>query len=430
MPLVSFVVIAYNVRSYISECLQSLKEQTLDDFEVIVIDDASTDGTRECIDEIIKNDHRFRLIPKSMNEGAHLARRTGVLATTGEYVFFIDGDDYVSELLCEQLSLMINKTQTDIIRFGVDAFPEGESDSGTAKSVELVFNSAKGIRHDGAILESVFSDRLVPRETWSITVCAYRGDFVRHAFSEMTSSRLGYMEDTYEFFVAANEARELWNYVDFHALKYRIGAGRSGWKRYTADEYIKRQQEVHDMYLQLCDYCATFSNDVLLNNAKEWMHKQYLSMLCTDWVTRLSADSQRLVFSSIVNSWGAPSAGEMLLSPIQARAKWLLPQNTIPAHDDDFYRWSNLLETEVFPKLSSDQLSAYGAYYQLKHDVERHTTDIMRQVEEQAKKQRAEALQQEQERGFVLRAVDKVIPEGSLCRDMIRVVRAHKRRAK
>ena len=71
VPLLSFVVIAYNVQPYIIQCLQSVKAQTLDDFEVIVVDDASTDGTLECITREVADDQRFHIIAKSENEGAH-----------------------------------------------------------------------------------------------------------------------------------------------------------------------------------------------------------------------------------------------------------------------------------------------------------------------------------------------------------------------
>lgn len=65
VPLLSFVVIAYNVQPYIIQCLQSVKAQTLDDFEVIVVDDASTDGTLECITREVADDQRFHIIAKS-----------------------------------------------------------------------------------------------------------------------------------------------------------------------------------------------------------------------------------------------------------------------------------------------------------------------------------------------------------------------------
>lgn len=125
--------------------------QTLDDFEVIVVDDASTDGTLECITREVADDQRFHIIAKSENEGAHLARRTGALATKGQYVYFVDGDDSISALLCEQVSMLTRASSPDIIRFGLDAFPEIGADDGTAIAVEAVFNNAQGMRTLGKL---------------------------------------------------------------------------------------------------------------------------------------------------------------------------------------------------------------------------------------------------------------------------------------
>ncbi len=77
VPLVSFVVIAYNVEAYIQRCLRSVLAQVGAPFEVVVVDDASTDATRERIDEVAARDSRVRVVAKERNEGAHLARRTG-----------------------------------------------------------------------------------------------------------------------------------------------------------------------------------------------------------------------------------------------------------------------------------------------------------------------------------------------------------------
>ena len=103
MPTVSFVVIAYNVERYIADCLQSLQNQTNPDFEVVVVDDASTDSTKSVIESAIQNDSRFSLIAKDKNEGAHLARRTGVSHATGKYVVVVAGDDRLQETACEVL---------------------------------------------------------------------------------------------------------------------------------------------------------------------------------------------------------------------------------------------------------------------------------------------------------------------------------------
>lgn len=96
MCSVSVIVPAYNVESYIETCINSILNQDLYDLEVIAIDDGSIDRTGEILDILQKQDARLKVIHKS-NGGVTSARKTGLLIARGEYVGFVDGDDYISE---------------------------------------------------------------------------------------------------------------------------------------------------------------------------------------------------------------------------------------------------------------------------------------------------------------------------------------------
>ena len=80
MPQVSIVIPAYNVGPYLQRCLDSVCNQTLHDIEIIVVDDASTDGTPAILQKAARQDHRIVALRHDENKGLHLARRTGVLA--------------------------------------------------------------------------------------------------------------------------------------------------------------------------------------------------------------------------------------------------------------------------------------------------------------------------------------------------------------
>lgn len=94
--LISIVIPIYNVEAYLRECLNSVMAQTCPDWECILIDDASTDGSRAIADEFCAADSRFRLITHAENRGLSEARNSGLDAAKGDYVAFIDSDDYVS----------------------------------------------------------------------------------------------------------------------------------------------------------------------------------------------------------------------------------------------------------------------------------------------------------------------------------------------
>ncbi|MBT7600014.1 MAG: glycosyltransferase [Anaerolineae bacterium] len=94
-PLVSVIITSYNQREYIGLAIGSVLNQTYPNIEIIVIDDASTDGTQEIIKEISSEfeDERVRFIPKQQNEGVTYCRNIGLAEFSGEYICFLDGDD-------------------------------------------------------------------------------------------------------------------------------------------------------------------------------------------------------------------------------------------------------------------------------------------------------------------------------------------------
>lgn len=94
-PLFSVVVPAYNQHKFINSCLKSLQSQTVTDFEVFVVDDCSTDDTAEQIAAFAARDNRFHLVAHTHNRGVSAARNSGMARAHGQYLCFIDGDDWV-----------------------------------------------------------------------------------------------------------------------------------------------------------------------------------------------------------------------------------------------------------------------------------------------------------------------------------------------
>ena len=101
-PKVSVIVPVYNSEKYLERCLKSLKEQTLRDIEIILVDDGSPDRSPEMCDFAAMNDERIKVIHKS-NKGLGMARNSGIEAAHGKYIAFVDSDDYVKNDMLETL---------------------------------------------------------------------------------------------------------------------------------------------------------------------------------------------------------------------------------------------------------------------------------------------------------------------------------------
>ena len=100
--LISVIVPVYNVESYLSRCVDSIVEQTYHDLEIILVDDGSTDGSPQICDDYATKDSRIKVIHKK-NGGEGDARNCGVVSSHGEYMSFVDSDDWLTPNAIEVL---------------------------------------------------------------------------------------------------------------------------------------------------------------------------------------------------------------------------------------------------------------------------------------------------------------------------------------
>lgn len=112
-PKVSVIVPIYNVEKYLSKCLISLLSQTLTDIEIICVNDGSTDNSLKILEEFAKNDNRLKVLSQK-NMGLSIARNNGIEVATGEYIGFVDSDDWVDLDFFEKLYNAAKENDCDI----------------------------------------------------------------------------------------------------------------------------------------------------------------------------------------------------------------------------------------------------------------------------------------------------------------------------
>ena len=113
MPKVSIIIPAYNIEKYLSACLDSALSQDFSNYEIVVIDDGSTDNTPKISDEYAKKYENVITIHQK-NSGLSSARNTGIKRAKGEYVALIDGDDIIAPNFLARLYQAVTKTNSDI----------------------------------------------------------------------------------------------------------------------------------------------------------------------------------------------------------------------------------------------------------------------------------------------------------------------------
>lgn len=124
-PKISVIIPVYNVEKYLSQCLDSVLGQDLNDIEVICINDGSKDGSLEILKQYQSKDDRLVVIDKK-NEGVSVARNKGLEAAKGKYVAFLDGDDFFEPNCFEKIYQKAESFDVDVFVFGHVVFDSGE----------------------------------------------------------------------------------------------------------------------------------------------------------------------------------------------------------------------------------------------------------------------------------------------------------------
>lgn len=179
----SIIVPVYNVEKYISKCLKSIKNQTYDDYEVVIVNDGSEDNSQNIINEFVQEDSRFKSYIKQ-NGGLSDARNYGVTKVTGDYILFLDSDDYIEKELLNKLNEVIeNNNDVDLIKYGCQSV----DDKGNIihKYIGKKYNGNKKIES----IKSIVTDEMIE----SACIYAYKKEFfIKNKFKYTTGK---YHED-------------------------------------------------------------------------------------------------------------------------------------------------------------------------------------------------------------------------------------------
>lgn len=278
--LISIIVPVYNVKNYLEECVNSLMNQTYKELEIILVDDGSTDNSGEICDVVAQTDSRIRVIHKE-NGGLSDARNIGIMAAKGEFIGFVDSDDWIEPTMYAELYEACNNNDADIsicsyYRDYIDKCVVGNRcKSGVYKRDEAI-----GLLLEGIEIQDHAVTKLYRRELWrdvqfpvkkiyedirtiykvilkSSTICVmekplyhYRqrsGSIVRNGFSVKRLELAVAVKELYDdSVIAANpewlkllEVREL--RVKAHILRELLIYGdKNSWRKYKniENEYI------------------------------------------------------------------------------------------------------------------------------------------------------------------------------------------------
>ena len=158
--MISVIVPVYNVEEYLEECLGSIQKQTYTNIEVILVNDGSTDGSKEICERYCAKDSRFKLINQE-NKGLSGARNRGMSESKGEFISFVDSDDVLKEDMLEQLMKQMTSEDIDIVECWYTN-EKHELDLPSPKDAEIIFQG-----NGQEALVSLCKDNIVRLNAWA-----------------------------------------------------------------------------------------------------------------------------------------------------------------------------------------------------------------------------------------------------------------------
>jgi glycosyltransferase involved in cell wall biosynthesis len=175
--IVSVILPVYNCERYLVKCLDSILTQTYKSLEVIIINDGSSDSSREIAERYTKQDKRIKLVNQG-NNGVSASRNVGLKNSIGKYVLFIDSDDYIENNMIEFLINSAEKYNAQITASGL--FIEESSSDHIRKTWEsIAFNGGENIILNNEELKRIFPEKLSTTGFRAVFAKLYRLDYIK-----------------------------------------------------------------------------------------------------------------------------------------------------------------------------------------------------------------------------------------------------------
>lgn len=175
MELITIIIPIYKVENHLSKCIESIINQTYKNLEIILVNDNSPDTCPDICDKFASQDKRIKVIHKSNNSGVSAARNLGLDRATGEYISFVDGDDWIELNMIEVMYSLIKEDNSDIAMCGYSlVYPNKyvESDQRNIRKKmnniealkEILVGSVKGFLVNKLFKRNIFNDIEVPED--------------------------------------------------------------------------------------------------------------------------------------------------------------------------------------------------------------------------------------------------------------------------
>lgn len=309
-PKVSIIIPVHNTEKYLEQCLESVVNQTLKDIEIICIDDASTDNSLSVLYHYANIDNRIKVFHNEISKSALGTRKKGVLAASGEYIMFLDADDYYALDACELVYNQITNNKVDILHFGLDVVNCCESAQDVIDDIIKATKPYEGKLDGLEVFKGCFEeDKYIHTPVNKI----YKSELCKKAYEVIEDVNLIYAEDLYAYFVIAHNANSYYGWNSKPLYFYCYGRGLStGKKEFTLDRFEKMCRHA-DTIKVLKNYCYDKAQNI--KNADEIINKYHFEWLnsCVGiWKSHIAKKDIEQALKLMFKYWGVAEVTTLL----------------------------------------------------------------------------------------------------------------------
>ena len=377
MPKISIVIPAYNVGDYLQECLDSVRNQTFSDIEAIVVNDASPDNVGEIAAQAAAQDPRIRVITNNPNMGTHRTRMAGAENASGEYTFFLDGDDALKPDMCEQLAAEIDKHPVDVLHYGLTVVAANELLEDERQAFETFNNTPTPDSTGEDIVRDIFDESRGYKVDWRVTQRLYKTSLLKKAFAAMTRDRLGRSQDGYECFVVSAFAQSYHSCKDCRGYVYYYGRGISGTNMINAAKYARYCDHFKADFDAAYEF-ADAQRSEMLHDCAQGFQRKATEILANDWKVRVPEEEKAEAAKQMEAIFGPAITGRELYRFVRDDAYALLSKGQLLPTDANLSNWFGIANAISVP---TDRVSADTIRF---HEIKRIAISHMHELTEKS----------------------------------------------
>lgn len=242
MPKISVIIPVYNTEEYLQQCLDSVLNQTLSDIEVICVDDCSKDRSYEILQNYRDSDTRVKVFHFDEPKSALQARKVGVMESSGDYILFLDADDYLEQDACLKIYTKIIKEDVEILHFSSRVINCANLPQSRIDNNQRLLTPCQKRITGNEIFEACFLKQEFFITLWNKLFSA---KLCKKAFEYMEDRYLPKAQDLYSFFIISYFAQSYKGWVSEPLHNYCLGRGVVGSSSMNLDKFERYCTQVH-----------------------------------------------------------------------------------------------------------------------------------------------------------------------------------------